>query len=105
MMPFAQKAGYTSFVLFFAKYIHRFAFLFLVQILKTLENTFMKNKILTCVVLTTLVAAACTRNAITGRNQLALVSEEQVESMMAGNLCRCGTYHRIKQAINEVINP
>jgi len=30
-------------------------------------------------------------------------SEEQVSTMMSGNLCRCGTYHRIRQAINEVI--
>jgi len=37
-------------------------------------------------------------------NQYPKPTEEQINSMMAGNLCRCGTYHRIKQAINEVIN-
>ncbi|EKB47780.1 (2Fe-2S)-binding protein [Cecembia lonarensis] len=26
-------------------------------------------------------------------------SEEEIESAMAGNLCRCGTYNRIKEAI------
>ena len=31
-------------------------------------------------------------------------TDEQISSMMAGNLCRCGTYHRIKQAIKEVID-
>jgi predicted Zn-dependent protease len=41
----------------------------------------MRNKILAFIVLITSVTAACTRNAITGRNQLALVSEEQVETM------------------------
>ena len=30
-------------------------------------------------------------------------TEEQINDMMAGNLCRCGTYHRIRQAIHEVI--
>ena len=37
-------------------------------------------------------------------NQYPKPTEEQINSMMAGNLCRCGTYHRIKQAINKVIN-
>jgi isoquinoline 1-oxidoreductase subunit alpha len=26
-------------------------------------------------------------------------SEQQIEQAMQGNLCRCGTYNRIKQAI------
>jgi len=26
-------------------------------------------------------------------------TEEQIESAMNGNICRCGTYHRIKEAI------
>lgn len=39
----------------------------------------MRNKFL--VVAFVIVAVACTRNAITGRNQLTLVSEEQVETM------------------------
>ncbi|MEO7120417.1 MAG: (2Fe-2S)-binding protein [Ginsengibacter sp.] len=30
-------------------------------------------------------------------------SEDQINGIMEGNLCRCGTYHRIKQAIHEVI--
>ncbi len=30
-------------------------------------------------------------------------TNEQIETMMAGNLCRCGTYTRIKQAIHLVI--
>ncbi len=30
-------------------------------------------------------------------------TNEQIENMMAGNLCRCGTYQRIKQAIHLVI--
>ncbi|MBZ5855501.1 (2Fe-2S)-binding protein [Flavihumibacter profundi] len=30
-------------------------------------------------------------------------TEEQINSAMSGNLCRCGTYHRIKAAILEAI--
>ncbi|ULQ54723.1 (2Fe-2S)-binding protein [Flavihumibacter fluvii] len=30
-------------------------------------------------------------------------TEEQISTAMAGNLCRCGTYHRIKEAILEAI--
>ena len=30
-------------------------------------------------------------------------TDEQINNMMAGNLCRCGTYLRIKQAIHLVI--
>lgn len=30
-------------------------------------------------------------------------TDEQIEAMMAGNLCRCGTYTRIKEAIHLVI--
>lgn len=41
----------------------------------------MRNKILAFIALVVFTAVACTKNAITGRNQLALVSEEQVESM------------------------
>ena len=37
-------------------------------------------------------------------NQYPKPTDEQISSMMAGNLCRCGTYHRIKQAIKEVID-
>jgi isoquinoline 1-oxidoreductase alpha subunit len=28
-------------------------------------------------------------------------SEQQIEQAMAGNLCRCGTYNRIKSAIRR----
>lgn len=35
------------------------------------------------------------------KNNKNLTSAE-VESEMAGNICRCGTYQRIKEAINEV---
>ncbi|CAN5576223.1 (2Fe-2S)-binding protein [soil metagenome] len=30
-------------------------------------------------------------------------TDQQIDTMMQGNLCRCGTYHRIKEAIREVI--
>ncbi len=30
-------------------------------------------------------------------------TDEQIDAMMAGNLCRCGTYTRIKKAIHLVI--
>ena len=30
-------------------------------------------------------------------------TEDQINGLMAGNLCRCGTYHRIQEAIHEVI--
>lgn len=30
-------------------------------------------------------------------------TEEQISEMMAGNICRCGTYSRIKEAIHAVI--
>lgn len=30
-------------------------------------------------------------------------TDQQIDTMMQGNLCRCGTYHRIKDAIREVI--
>lgn len=30
-------------------------------------------------------------------------TEEQINEAMAGNLCRCGTYHRIREAIQEAI--
>src|SRR5579871_5777160 len=30
-------------------------------------------------------------------------TEEQINEMMAGNICRCGTYQRIKEAIHSVI--
>jgi isoquinoline 1-oxidoreductase alpha subunit len=30
-------------------------------------------------------------------------TDAQIETAMAGNLCRCGTYHRIKQAIHLAI--
>ncbi|NNV53911.1 (2Fe-2S)-binding protein [Limnovirga soli] len=30
-------------------------------------------------------------------------TEEQINEMMAGNLCRCGTYTRIREAIHSVI--
>ena len=39
----------------------------------------MRNKLLAIIGITLMVA--CTRNAITGRNQLSLISEEQVEGM------------------------
>lgn len=30
-------------------------------------------------------------------------TEEEVDAVMSQNLCRCGTYHRIKEAIHQVI--
>jgi isoquinoline 1-oxidoreductase subunit alpha len=30
-------------------------------------------------------------------------SNEDIDSAMAGNLCRCGTYHRIRSAIQSVV--
>ncbi len=30
-------------------------------------------------------------------------TDEQIEAVMSGNLCRCGTYHRIRQAIHLAI--
>lgn len=30
-------------------------------------------------------------------------TEEQINDMMKGNLCRCGTYHRIREAIHAVV--
>lgn len=30
-------------------------------------------------------------------------SEEEIDAVMSQNLCRCGTYHRIKEAIHQVI--
>lgn len=30
-------------------------------------------------------------------------SEKEINAVMSGNLCRCGTYPRIKKAINKVI--
>ena len=29
-------------------------------------------------------------------------SDEQIEEAMVGNICRCGTYNRIKTAIRQV---
>ncbi|MNT86849.1 Isoquinoline 1-oxidoreductase subunit alpha [compost metagenome] len=29
-------------------------------------------------------------------------SDEQIEAAMLGNICRCGTYNRIKTAIHQV---
>src|SRR4051812_11011746 len=40
----------------------------------------MKNKLLLFTVLVTMLAVACTRNAITGRSQLSLVSDDEVRS-------------------------
>lgn len=31
-------------------------------------------------------------------------SDEEIELAMSGNLCRCGTYQRIKAAIKDVVN-
>jgi isoquinoline 1-oxidoreductase alpha subunit len=31
-------------------------------------------------------------------------SDAQIDSAMAGNLCRCGTYPRIRQAIKQAAN-
>ncbi|MEL0252559.1 MAG: 2Fe-2S iron-sulfur cluster-binding protein, partial [Novosphingobium sp.] len=28
-------------------------------------------------------------------------TDEDIDSAMAGNLCRCGTYHRIREAIRK----
>lgn len=28
-------------------------------------------------------------------------TDEQIDAAMAGNLCRCGTYHRIRQAVHR----
>jgi len=41
----------------------------------------MRNKVLAFIALVVFTTVACTKNAITGRSQLALVSEEQVENM------------------------
>lgn len=30
-------------------------------------------------------------------------TEEEIDAVMSQNLCRCGTYHRIKEAIHQVI--
>jgi len=30
-------------------------------------------------------------------------SEEEIDAVMSQNLCRCGTYHRIKEAVHQVI--
>lgn len=30
-------------------------------------------------------------------------TEEEIDAVMSQNLCRCGTYHRIKKAIHQVI--
>ena len=35
-------------------------------------------------------------------NQYQNPTDQQINEMMAGNLCRCGCYHRIKQAIKEL---
>ncbi len=36
-------------------------------------------------------------------NQIKKPSEDQIKAVMSQTLCRCGTYHRIKQAINLAI--
>lgn len=38
-------------------------------------------------------------NAASLLNQNSSPSEEEIEQAMSGNLCRCGTYNRIKEAI------
>ena len=30
-------------------------------------------------------------------------TEEEIDAVMSQNLCRCGTYHRIKEAVHQVI--
>ncbi|MFI5185237.1 MAG: (2Fe-2S)-binding protein [Chitinophagales bacterium] len=30
-------------------------------------------------------------------------TDEMINEVMSGNLCRCGTYHRIKEAIHEAV--
>jgi isoquinoline 1-oxidoreductase subunit alpha len=42
-----------------------------------------------------------TAAAMLGKNKKP--SEETIKSEMSNNLCRCGTYHRIKEAINIAI--
>ncbi|MEM9326381.1 MAG: (2Fe-2S)-binding protein [Bacteroidota bacterium] len=32
-------------------------------------------------------------------------SDEEIESAMSGNICRCGTYVRIKEAVKKAANP
>jgi isoquinoline 1-oxidoreductase alpha subunit len=31
-------------------------------------------------------------------------TDEEIDEAMIGNICRCGTYHRIKNAINRTVN-
>ncbi len=39
-------------------------------------------------------------NAVALLKQFPKPTDEQISDMMAGNLCRCGTYQRIRQAIH-----
>ena len=39
--------------------------------------------------------------AIAFLNQNHNPSDEQIDEAMAGNLCRCGTYQRIRSAIHQ----
>ena len=41
-------------------------------------------------------------NAVALLNQNPNPSDEEIEAAMTGNICRCGTYIRIKQAIKKV---
>ncbi len=41
-------------------------------------------------------------NAVALLNQNPSPSDEEIEAAMTGNICRCGTYIRIKQAIKKV---
>ena len=35
---------------------------------------------------------------------LVIESIEEIDEAMIGNICRCGTYQRIKNAINRTVN-
>ncbi|WP_018612121.1 M48 family metallopeptidase [Segetibacter koreensis] len=58
----------------------------------------MKNKLLLLSILVTMLVVACSRNAITGRNQLSLVSDAQVQQMAQ-------TEYKTFLSQNKVISP
>jgi len=70
----------------------------LVLLLFILLKKNMKNKLLLLSILVTMLVAACTRNAITGRSQLSLVSDAEVRSQAV-------TQYRTFLSQNKVISP